>query len=242
MAISPERNDIEISKLFHWFKNFSFDYSGTKIEGYIRLVGDAELNRARVFSLRRSKELRNKLKDLNSDERMAYIADQESMEKENLIEYTIFTKMNDIAQESYKDVTIPFPREVRSDSKLESQEKYQTEVDTYPAKFDAEFRKLVDNRTNKERERLNSLSLDALYKEYVTNTTNYLCDLEVNRKFKEMSVFLGLYKDDTLTEPMFENYEDFENLSPDLKELFISEYEGLEIGVEELKKSQGVMR
>jgi len=242
MSISPERNDISISKLFQWFKNFSINYEGNLLEGYIRLIGDAELNRARVFSLRKSRDLRNKLKDLESDERLAYIAEQDSMEKEGLVEYTLFTMTNSLAQDIYKEITIPFPKEARSDSKLEKQESYQTEVDAYPAKFDAEFRRLLDKKLEKERERLSTLDMDILYKEYVTTTINYLCDMEVNRKFKEISTFLGLYKDNTLSEPLFDSFDDFDNLPTDLKESLVSEYQGLEIGVEELKKSQGVMQ
>lgn len=242
MAISPEKNDISISKLFQWFKNFSINYEGNLLEGYIRLIGDAELNRARVFSLRKSRDLRTKLKDLDSDERLAYIAEQDAMEKEGLIEYTIFTMTSSLAQEIYKEISIPFPKEARSDSKLEKQESYQVEVDAYPAKFDAEFRKLLNKKLDKERERLTTLSVDELYKEYVTTAINYLCDMEVNSKFKEMSTFLGLYKDNTLLEPLFNSFDDFDNLPTDLKESLVSEYQSLEIGVEELKKSQGVMQ
>ena len=70
-----EKSDINISTLFNWGKKFSLvDKNNTEIyEVYIRLVGDAEYGRSRVYALRKSSELRKKLNNLESDERIAFI-------------------------------------------------------------------------------------------------------------------------------------------------------------------------
>lgn len=236
MSITPEKNDVDVSKLFMWSKPISISFGGKNITGYVRLVGDAELNRARVFSLRKSKELRTTLKNLESDERMAYLADPDSMTKENLVEYIVFTKTRDIVQQASKEVEIPWPKEPSSEASLEEQEKYQAEVDKFPKTYDDELRKLTDIKLNNERRRLGTLTDEQLYKEYETNSINYLCETEMYKRFKEMCVYFCTFTDKKLKNAMFESYEQFENLPTQLKEAFIAEYDSLEIGLDELKK------
>jgi len=58
MAITPEKNDVDISSLFYYRKPVTLigkDAEPTTV--YMRLVGDAELQRARVKALRDSRNL-----------------------------------------------------------------------------------------------------------------------------------------------------------------------------------------
>ena len=53
-CLSPERNEIDIKPLFHWFGEQEIvDTQGNTFRVFIRLVGDAEINRSRVFALRK---------------------------------------------------------------------------------------------------------------------------------------------------------------------------------------------
>lgn len=63
--MNAERNDVDIFRLFHWGKEVTiFDKYGNELTNvYMRLVGDAELNLARVFAIRRSAELRKSFED-----------------------------------------------------------------------------------------------------------------------------------------------------------------------------------
>jgi hypothetical protein len=234
--ISPERSDIDLKPLFSWSKPVNIKYLDREFNIFCRLIGDAELNRARVFSLRKSRQLREALKTEDSDEKLAYLADIDTMTKENLIDYIIYTQTREFVQEAYKEINCPLPKEVRSDATTEEQEKYQKEVDEYPAKFDKELRKIVDNKLNIERNRLNNLDKEKLYKEYEVSTINYLCETEMTKRFKEMCVYFGTYSDEELKTRLFVSHDEFDNLPTDLKTLFITEYESMELSFDELKK------
>jgi hypothetical protein len=55
-------------------------------------------------------------------------------------------------------------------------------------------------------------------------------------KFKEMSVYLGTYKDSEFKERLFKDFEEFENLPNEIKTQFLDNYSVLEISGEDLKK------
>jgi hypothetical protein len=234
--LDPERSDVDIKPLFNWSKPFSITFLGKTFTGFMRLVGDAELNRARVFSLRKTRDLREVLKLEDTDERLAYLSDIDTMDNIQLIDYIIYTKTREFVQQAYKEINLPLPKEIRSDAELEDQEKYQKEVDEYPIKFDKELRKIVDKKINLEKVRLSNLSKELLYKEYETSTINLLCENEMTKRFKEMCVYFGTSHDENSKEKMFKSYDEFDNLPTDLKNSFVTEYETMEIGFDELKK------
>ena len=131
--MSVERNDVDISQLFMWGKEFEIEgNAGKKAKVFIRLIGDADLNRARVHALRSSADLRNKLKTKGSDERLAFLPEVGSVERDVLIESISIMNIRDFSQEAVKEVDIPYPIEPDSDAKLEKMEKYQAQVDAYP--------------------------------------------------------------------------------------------------------------
>jgi hypothetical protein len=236
--LSPEKNDVIISKLFNWGNKFSIvDSKGTKISDvYIRLVGDSELNRARVFGLRKSAEMRKKLRDPNSDEHMAYILDKDTVEKQNLVNYLLYRKTSEFAQAATKDIDIPFPKELEGDSTLEEQENYQKEVDSYPARVEEKVRSVITKQAEDEQKRLEAMNEDDLYKLFVVTTTNELCETEMYSRFRDFCVFSGSYKDDKYRHLFFNSIEEFSNLPRELKEQFLTNYDTLEISMEELKK------
>lgn len=233
---SPDKNDVNISKLFTWCKDFDLDTTEGTIKIYMRLVGDADLNLARVYSLRHSAELRKKLKDLDSDERVAYIADKEILSKEELVNYALLEMTRQFTLEATKEVTLPFPKEPDSDAPLEKLEKYQKELDTYKDRLSVEIEKKVRIRVERERKHLDKLSFDELYNNYATSVINSLCEMEMYTRFKEFNVYSACYKDPDFKEKLFNSVEEFGNLPKDIKEQFIQRYEGLEIDIDELKK------
>ena len=74
------------------------------------------------------------------------------------------------------------------------------------------------------------------YKEYVDSLANEMCEQQVLNSFKEISTYLGIYKDAKCTERFFDSLEDFMNLSPGMKADFMSAYSTLEVDMGELKK------
>jgi hypothetical protein len=235
--LSPELNDLDISKLFHWGDSFVIQDKTHKdlLIAFIRLVGDAELNRARVFALRKSAELRRKLKDLTTDERLAFIPERDSFTKDSLLDSIVVYKIGDITRDAMKEVKIKMPKEPASDASLEDQEKYQAAIDEFPKKREEEVKKYVEKKMESEKKKLESKSEDELYKEYETVLIKQYCDNEMIMKFREICAYFGSYKDDKYKERIFSNFEEFENLPKDIKDQFIENYMSLEINTDDLK-------
>ena len=236
--ITPERNDVDISKLFKWSEKFEIeDLNGDLLEEvYIRVIGDADMNRARVMALRHSADLRKRLKDLDSDERLAYVAEQEDITTEQIINLVVLNKTRGVYSKVAKEVNIPFPKEPDSDATLEQQENYQAEVDAYPEKvkkvIEAEISKIID----KEKATLSKLSDDELYKLYVTTIINDICETEMFDRFSDLCAFFGTYKDAALREKRFESLEEFDNLPMRIKKQYQACYKELELDMNDVKK------
>lgn len=240
--ISVDKNDVDISKLFRWGNEFKIydNMNNELLSVYIRLVGDAELNRARVFALRKSAELRKKLKDEESDEYYAYIPQKEYIDKEVLIENILLYMTREITLNSFSEIKPQLPVEPGSDASLEKQEQYQKEVDEFPKKREALIRENVVKVLDRQREELKNRDLDSLYNDFIRLLINQLCEDEMLNRFKEMSAYLGTYKDSEYKERLFKSFDDFENLPQEVKSQFLENYSLLEISGEDLKKLQEV--
>ena len=236
--MAVEKNDVNISQLFSWSKESAIaDSHGnilTKI--WIRLVGDADLNRARVFALRKSAELRAKLKDKNSDESMAFIQDLDIVDKSKIVDVVVGLSLRDFSREAYREVDIPIPVEPDSDASLEKQEKFQKEIDAYPKKREDAIRKYLKKKVDKLTEEYNNLSNEELQKKYESLMINELCEQESFKKFKEMSVYFSIYKDKNFKTRLFKDFDEFDNLAPEIKNKIINEYTSLELDTDTLKK------
>ncbi len=235
-----DRNDVDISKLFDWGKVFVLTNDKGEVEAtvYIRLAGDADINRARVFALRKSAELRRKLRDITTDERYAFIQDKDLMSKERLLMILSGLSIRNITHKCLKEVRTPFPKEPKSDASLEEFEKFQKEVDSYPEKKDKELRKLIEKEITKYKNQLDKQDFDTLYDTYVSELTNEMCEQEMINSFREICTFFGTYKDKGFKERLFEDFDSFANLATDIKQQFLNAYQSLELGTEDLKKLQ----
>ena len=236
--ISPEKNDVDISKLFNWNKKASiFGVDGIeKFDVYIRIVGDADWNRARVKALRASRELRQKFHDKNSDEYLAYIPIKEDVDKDSIIKMMLVLDMSNIRDTVIKNLNIPFPKEPSEDATLEEQENYQIELDNFEEsrrkKIIEEFEKLSEK---KEKE-FKKVTFDELFNEYVKNLINSLCSEELNKIFLEYTTFYGVYKDEDFNERYFKSFDEFNNLPTAIKSQLMQEYMNLDVKIYNLKK------
>lgn len=233
-----EKSDVDISKLFHFGDKFTIkDKFGKKaLDIYLRLVGDEDLNKARVFAIRKSAELRKELKNTNSDIYMAFIPDFSELTKEMLIEMQLGLSVGRFTREAVKEVDLPYPKEIDTEASLEEQEIYQREIDDYPIKRNKLIQDYLDKLINTERERLTTLSKETIEKEYENLLINELCEQEMLTRFREICVYFGTYRDREYTKRLFKSYEEFSNLLSYIKDQFINYYIGLEIGADELKK------
>lgn len=232
-----EKNDVDITKLFSWNKKIIIKYGEEKeIPAYIRLVGDADMNRAKVAALRKSAELRKALRTEGSDESLAFIPPANEIEKNNLIEVIILYSMREFTQQTMRELDLPLPKEPGSDAPTEKMETYQKEVDEYPKKREKALRNGIETRVNLFRTELSSKDDDHLFKLYERALINELCEQELLKRFKEYCIFFGTFSDKKFSERMFSDFENFDNLPIEIKEQFLAEYSKLEMESEELKK------
>jgi hypothetical protein len=239
---SIDKNDVDISKLFEWGKEFTIKdrIGNNRLNVFIRLVGDAEINRARVYALRKSAELRKKLKTKDSDERLALIPDLDLVDKGTIVEAIVLFKIRELTQAAIEELPVNFPKEPDSKAGLEEQEQHQEKIDTFPDSRESEIKEFVNKRIDKERDRLKSLKEEELSREYELYLLNSLCEAEMVLRFKEQCVYFGSFKDSKFKKPLFSSFEQFDNLPREIKEQLLSFYEELELSGEDLKKSPEV--
>jgi len=243
MSDVVEKNDVDISKIFGWGRVFEVvdpkDESGTAIVlVYMKLLGDADLGRARVYALRKSSEMRRKLKDENSDERVAWIRSIDEVEIDDLVKLVILFSGREISQIAREKAKLPIPKPPKSNAKLEKLEKFQQDVDKYPEKRVKAIADAVEKEVAKLTKELRARSKEDLYREYVRLLVDEFCEREALQAFEEMQTYLGCYKDDSYKADrrFFSDFEEFNNLEPTIKAQFKDAYRSLDIELSELKK------
>lgn len=248
MSDIVEKNDVDINKLFGWGRVIEvFDPQTNKVDTlvYMKLLGDADLGRARVYALRKSAEMRRKLKDTNSDEYLAWVRDINEVEVADLVNLITVFSMREISNNARAKVKIPTPKPPKSTAKLEKMEDFQKQVDAYPEKR----AKAIEDAINKEiailQKSLNEKSKEELYRMYVKQLVDEFCERAAVDAFEDYQTYLGCYEDDSYKpekrffkdketgEPSFEV---FDNLEPTVKAQFKDAYRSLDIELSELKK------
>jgi len=240
---TAEKNDVDITQLFRYKTEVEVkdELSGEVGKFYLRIIGDADLNRARVFGLRRAARLRKALQEPGSELREAYITDQSDvLSREVLLEGILLLNVGELQKQIVNMTDVPEPRAPKSDASQEEQEAFQLEIDEYENKYRTAYDKNAKKVEKIERKKLEAMSDDELYQFYEGSIINKLALEEMTKRYYEMCVFLGTYKDLEYKTRAFDNYEDFDNASVYLKERLQEQYRYLELGMLELKKSPEV--
>jgi len=241
MSDVVEKNDVDLTKIFSWGRVFEIidprDESREALV-YMKLLGDADLGRARVYALRKSAELRRKLKDEDSDERVAWIRSIDEVTVDDLMNLIIIFSGRELSQTAKDKVKLPVPKPPKSNAKLEKMEKFQQEVDDYPEKRKKAIAEAIENEILNLKKNLSSKSKEELYREYVRLLVDEFCEREAIVAFEDMQVYLGCYNDDTYKADnrFFADFEEFNNLEPTVKTQFKDAYRSLDIELSELKK------
>jgi hypothetical protein len=236
--IEIDKNDVDISKLFQWKKTGIILGEGGKelLEVHMRLAGDADLNRSRVFALRESAKLRQDLSKEDTDMRLAYIISKELVTEESLRNMIIGFSSREISQEALEEIDIPLPKEPKDGAKLEEQEAYQKEVDDYPKKKLTKINEFVSKRIDQLDSEMKSWDIDKLYKEYINKAIRLICESRMLEAFKDMCIYLSSFSDETYKVKLFKDFEEFDNLPTEIKLQFRNIYTNLELGIDDLKK------
>ena len=238
--VNVELNDVDIAPLFVWSKEFEVVWDDNRVPVFMRILGDADLNRSRVAALRKSAELRRRLKDINSDERLAFIKDIDDLSTDQLTAVIAVFSMRELSEKAQAKMKIKAPKQPRSDAKTSSHERYQAEVDSYPDRRQKELRSLLETEVNSLKKALESETKEFIYGKYVSIMIDEMCEQELLREFKSQCCYYGSFKTEDLSDKLFSSYEEFSNLQTDLKQQFLAEYAKLELNGEELKKLQQV--
>lgn len=233
-----DKADVDISKLFTWRKQVTiFDKNQKEsIKVWVRVIGDADLNRARTYAIRRSAEMRKALKEEGNELRYTYIPDYTDMDKNTLIRLVLLASTTQITRDAISEVDIPYPVEPRSEDDLEALEAYQAEVDSWPERKNAAIREAVTAALTELEKRLQELNEEDLIKEHTRLVIADTCESEMIRKFREMCTFFSIYKDKDLKKRLFQSFEEFENIPEFYKNQLILAYDSVEIGSDDLKK------
>ena len=233
-----DRNDVDLTKLFKWNTDVEIldEHRDVVKSVYMRLIGDAEINKARVFALRESANLRRALKTDGSEDREAFISELDIRGSEFIAKAVTILSITTIANDARKEILIDLPREPDSDASLEEQEKYQDKVDNFPL----EYAKLIEEKMAKISQKMESdllaLSEDELTKAYEEAMIANLCSTRMTNRFQSMCIFLGTFSDKKMEQREFSSFEDYDNLAIEIKDQLVFAYEGLDIPVEKLKK------
>ncbi len=237
-----EKNDVDISKLFKWGQSMTLATPKGNVTIWLKILGDADTNRARIYALRRSTEMRAKLLDLDSDERIALIPVLDISNKTKVVELLLTLLVKEIAAEADKNVKIVYPKEPTSSASLEEQEKHQAVIDDFPTYVTNLTKKAINKEVVKERKRLNKLSKKELEELYIETSVSNICEGEMYNAFQNKAVSMSCFQDDNYIVPMFSDFNDFLDLPTEVKNQIVDFYATLAIDVDTLKKSPEVMQ
>lgn len=236
-----EKNDVDLSKLFAYKSKLLVTIPGTdkEVTLYQRIIGDEFVNRARIYALRRSGELRENLRNPFWTDRIAYIPNLDKRKKDEIMDLILALSITDITQKTLNKVQIPIPKEPGNDATLKEQEDYQKKIDAYPELYTNEVQKKVEAELASRRKVLNKYvkaDLKEFYEDAMIN--QYTSELFV-KSYKEMTTFFGTFVDEDYTVPAYKTFEDFQNTPQALKEALMENYERMETESSELKKLRG---
>jgi len=231
-----EKNDVDISKLFQWGTSMELAMPQSDVTVWMKLLGDADVNRARIYALRKSAEMRIKMLDGDSDERVGLLPPLDTSNKTKVVELLLTLRIREISEIARKDVKIKYPNELKSDATLEEQEKHQAIIDDFPKYVTDLNRKAIDKDVVKERKRLQSLPMEELESLYTETMVEHVCETEMYKAFQDKSVWMACYQDDNYILPLFADFETFVNLPTLIKNQLIDFYGTLSIDIDTLKK------
>jgi hypothetical protein len=231
-----EKNDVNISNLFQWGAKMTLATPRGDVEVWMKIVGDASINRARVYALRKSADMRKKLKDLESDERIAMIPELDVESKEATVEFLLTLRIREITDLAIPNVKITYPTEPESTASLEEQEQFQATVDSFPAYVEDLTQKEVEKEVEKERKRLSKLSVEDLEKLYISTMIDKITENEMYQAFQDKTVYYACFTDDTYKVPLFSSFDDYLDLPTEAKTKLADFYGTLSLDIDTLKK------
>jgi len=232
-----DKEDVNIKKLFYWHKPVEIIGNGNEVilKVYMRIVGDSELQQARAAALRESAKFRKLLKN-DEDTRLSYIPEYEDYSADNLISAILTLLTPEVTRDAILNISVPIPKEPKSDADLEEQEEYRKKVDEWPFLRKKAIDDHVSSRLAEYEKIYKGYTKKQLEEEHERLLIAELCKNKMISTFRDYCIYFGVYSDENFTKRYFNTFEEFINLPTSYKEQFIDAYETLDIDTEELKK------
>jgi len=201
-----------------------------------RVVGDAELIKARKQALKASGSLRRELRNKTSDSYIAMIPDHEALDDETLGSMILLSEALNIRTQATAIAEKPKePKEPDADATLEQQEEYEAAVEAHIKAIEVAIQEKSKELADKRLEELKEVPREKLVKIFMSTVVDSLCRSEMLRVFNSWCAYLGTYKSKRIKARAFSSYAAFDNASPELKSQILDSYIGLELGGEDLK-------
>lgn len=229
----------DLAHLFRWNKKVEIkDREDNVLDTlYVRLVGDVDYNHAQQHALVASRKLRKKLKDTNSVDHQALFFDIDERNKEDVIFGILMAEIanfRDLAVADLGDEIFEIKVPTNADT-LEEREQQQEAEEKLANEKVEKLRMKMEEKSEERKAELDKLSIKELRNIFMESSINSRCVDEFSTVFREYCIFSGTYKDPSFKQKAFDDFDDFRNISPNLKRPLIDAYLQLELSGEQLK-------
>lgn len=230
--------DTKIEDLFKWKGELEVkDNKGEAVETlYQRVIGDADVDKARTKALKESRLLRRKLNNPESDEALAHLPFKGEHDKEELISLTSMARYQDFRSRAALNTDERRVKPPGDDATLEEQEQYIEDLEKARQDYEDSISDKVRKYSEEYKKELRKLDLDDIFDSYIKYYIDLLCQRRMIEVFNTYSAFYGTYKDKEYKERRFNTYDDFLNISTQVKDDIIENYRRLTLGLDEIKK------
>lgn len=228
----------KIEELFRWRGEVEIkDTEGDVVETlYQRVVGDADIQRARLEALKASKLMRKALRDKTSDEAIIHLPLEDEYTQEELITLIIFSKYAIFRQQAEFRQQEKKVKEPKSDATLEEQEDYIEKLEKAKEEYEEKVSDDVKKQSEVLEAELKEKSQEELFEMYIKEHAEITCRLRMIEVFDEFATFYGTYADSKYKTRRFDSIETFRDLAPRIKNQLMTNYKNLELGLSEVKK------
>jgi hypothetical protein len=247
-CIYMERNSMEqsdlIAKLFTWSHELHLTglMNTEVLTVYQRLVGDLDIQKARMTALRYSRELRVQLRDENSDAYVVYLSPVHDLDRDSITTLIMIDNVLPIRSKIEKDFYYVEPKEPDSDeATTEDFEEYAKKWASWEKEREDLLNKKLVKAMDDLKAELDAKSSEELFRQAKQVRLESLCDQELKTKFIEMCTWLGTYSDKNYKQRLFPSFNEFLSQPENLKTQLLNGYAELEmstIGLKESTKSQ----
>lgn len=218
-----------LDKLFNLWKH-KVVFHG--ITFYQRIVPSTVQEDGRRYALLKSRELRKKLKDKESEEYKAYLADFLSEDPDTIKTLIVNAALTEAAKSYVRDnPKMPVPEPGPS---LEEQEEYENALEERDKVYRENLTKYLEEFRDTYEKTIEKWGHERMLSELTRIQIDRLCEEAFIREFENYIVASSLFEDEAMKNRVF-SVEDFNLLPDDARQFFIDSYNSINVTDEEIK-------